>query len=107
MLGLTTVASNFVFTVPSEVAVCPYCGDRLMAQCEQWGQDDDGTWVADGLHLDCVSEPDLDDDDEASLEKWNDWLDQHTYMPYVYWLPVDLKVTAWVNKHFRFKMDHQ
>lgn len=89
--------------VPPEVAVCPYCGDKLWVECEGLGLCADGTWQADGIRLECYSEPALEEGcDKATEAAWQDWLDAHTYMPYVYWLPVDKKVLSWMATKFRF-----
>ena len=34
--------------------------------------------------------------------KWNDWMDQHSDMPYVNQLPVDERVKKWINERYRF-----
>lgn len=100
--GRTLVDMRHEFNVPPEVAVCPYCGLRLVATCEHWSQQADGSWIAGGLEVDCVGEP-----ENLHSDDYNDWLSRHTYMPYIYWLPVNEKVTRWVNRHFRFRMkDH-
>lgn len=99
---LTTVASDYRFDIPAEVAVCPYCGDRLVAQCEAWSQRDDGDWDASEMCIDCLSEPDIDGD------TWWDWhYSHHGHTPYVYWLPMTINVESWVNANFRFQMDDQ
>jgi hypothetical protein len=105
---MKTLPANQRIDVPPQVAVCPYCdGDvPLYAECESWHQRDDGTWEADGIRLECTSEPELEEGcDEATEDAWQDWLDAHTVMPYVYWLPVDRRVLSWINKNFRFDVE--
>jgi hypothetical protein len=85
--------------IPPEVARCPYCDERLFCQPTAWEQDDDGSWYASESGLECWSEPDIDD------EEWLDWCAEHTSMPYVYWLPVDMKVIDWLKTKYRFKCD--
>lgn len=85
--------------IPHEIAVCPYCGDKLTAQCSEWSQCEDMSWKAENIELECLSEPDIEDS-----EKWHVWIDSHTMMPYVYWLPVEEKVLAWINAHYRWEL---
>lgn len=99
---MQVISKDATIDIPPSVAVCPYCGGKLVAQCEHWSQTDDGSWLAVHLELDCESEPELDDNDDASLERFDEWLAEHTYMPYVHMLPVETKVTAWVNKNYRW-----
>lgn len=73
--------------IPSSVAVCPYCQGRLSAQPTAWEEKDGGT----GYN---VSEIDLDCENETEEEEGPV---DHTYMPYVYWLPVHTKVLKWLN----------
>lgn len=86
--------------IPPEVAVCPYCDTKLTAQFDGWVQEDDGTWIADSMMLECETEPDVYDD------AYDDWLVTHTDMPYVYMLPVEERIKEWVNEHYRFDLDH-
>lgn len=105
---MQTIEAGQRIDIPPEVAVCPYCTEPtpLYAECESWDQCDDGTWQASGIRLECTSEPALEDGcDEATEDAWQDWLDAHTFMPYVYWLPVDRKVMAWINQRFRFNVE--
>ena len=94
-----------IIRIPREVAVCPYCGGELIARPEAWSENDDGIWEAQESGLDCVTEPELDPANESTVEEWDDWIARHTYMPYVYWLPVDMKVTKWINANYRWKHD--
>lgn len=76
---------------------CPICGDKLTLEIDAWTEDYDGTKADEsGVHVSCVSEPDITDDD------YEEWLDGHFQMPYVDWLPVDRKVYAWLEDNYRF-----
>ena len=86
--------------IPADVAVCPYCNALLVATFRAWEQNDDGTWRASEITCDCVDEPDLEDDEDG----WTAFIDRHSYMPYVYQLPVDTKVLKWVNARYRFNL---
>lgn len=91
------VAYDAVFRVHER---CPYCGSGLFAWSEGWTKRDDHTWEADGtLMVDCDSAPDLDS------PAFDEWVSTHSYMPYVYMLPIAIRITAWVNKRFDFDMD--
>lgn len=100
---MTTIETDTIIEVPTSVAVCPYCGAPLIARPEAWTQEDDGSWSASESGLECLSEPELDDSDPHSVELWEDWLAEHTVMPYVFMLPVDVKVLAWINANYRFR----
>ena len=102
MTTLSLVPPNHIFPIPPSVAICPYCGGALSVQCEEWTQNDDGSWgVEEGIiHADCMREP-----EQTYNKMWRDWFRQHSYMPYVYQLPVDIKVAKWINQNFRFDME--
>jgi hypothetical protein len=91
------INSDAILDIPTDVAVCPYCGLKLTAQFTGWFEDTTG-YIADEVSLDCESEPDFDDDN------YDDWLDGHSEMPYVYWLPACKKVESWVKKNYRFDL---
>lgn len=91
---MKTIPTNETLTVPSDIAVCPYCQAALSAHFDSWEQQDDGTWATDNAMLSCVRES----DSIAELQR-------HCVMPYVYWLPVSEKVLAWVNANYRFEID--
>lgn len=101
--------TNVRLPVPGSVAKCPYCSGELFVSFSCWTECDDGSWRADGVELDCNSEPELDEerDDDEQREVYDHWLEQHTYMPYVYWLPATVTVEKWVNENYRFKMDEE
>ena len=105
--ALTMLVPGGVLYVPREVAVCPYCDADLIAQPTAWEQQKDGTWAASESGIECTAEPELDEDIPQTLQPWEDWLAEHSVMPYVYMLPVDLKVVAWMKKHFRWDCDKE
>ena len=90
------IKTNSVLDVPATVQICPYCGGELYVQFSCWTQDYDGTWKADGVELECNTEPGVESDD------WADWHARHSQMPYVYWLPATVTVERWVNANYRF-----
>lgn len=99
--GLVTVPHDASIKIPRQVAICPICGEEVTVEIGEWTQSDDGTWVASdaGVHASCITEPDI------IAEDYDEWLNGHFSMPYVDWLPVDQKVTRWINDHYRFDMD--
>jgi hypothetical protein len=99
MIQLRLIETGKVIDVPPEVLRCPYCNERLSCQPTCWEQDDDGSWYASESGLECRSEPDIDSDE------WAEWSAEHSEMPYVYWLPADEKVLAWLKGNFRFKVE--
>lgn len=65
--------------------LCPYCKGNLTYRCNGWD-------------IECSTKPDMESDD------WEDWIHQHSEMPYVYQLPVDEKVKDFINKKYRFDL---
>ena len=84
--------------LPQQYRRCSYCGGKLAIHFEAWTKQDDGTWVAEWAKADCLTEP------SERSRKFEDWINQHCYMPYVYWLPLEQALTRWVNKHYRFNI---
>lgn len=76
--------------------LCPYCQGDLTYRCNGWEQDENGLWMADSFDMECSTEPDMES------EEWEDWMDNHSDMPYVHQLPVDERVKASINKRYRF-----
>ena len=82
--------------VPRKVAVCPYCDDDpelIIEGIDAWSIDDNGKITPEEIVISCVNEPDIDDED---------YVESHTYMPYVYWLPVHQLVKRWLVAAFEF-----
>ena len=81
--------------------LCPYCGSTLTYCVTGWEKDEETElWMADTLESECSSEP-----TEIGSEEWEEWLNRHLDMPYVYQLPIDEQVLAFINKKYRFKFD--
>lgn len=78
--------------------LCPYCQGNLTYRCTGWEEDDNGAWMADTIDSDCSTMPDFDS------EEWEEWFNQHSDMPYVYQLPVDERVKAFINSKYRFEL---
>ena len=98
---MQTVKIGTGIEIPVSVAVCPICGATLQPpQIDEWECNDDGTWqVSDcGVHIQCTGEPDIDSAD------WAPWLTQHWSSPYIDWLPVEERVTRWLQANYRFEV---
>jgi hypothetical protein len=100
-IPFTIIPADQVIDVPEAVAVCPYCGAKLTVTCDGWVKGEDGAFQADSISVDCIEEPDM----EVHLSEWQAWLECHSDMPYVYQLPVDEKIRAWLNANFRFDLE--
>lgn len=91
--------STDIIDIPASVATCPYCGGKLHAWLESWTEDENSedlcTISDEGCHLDCQKI------DEVEIDEY---IDTHTYMPYVYWLPVENVVSKWIAKHYRWRL---
>lgn len=84
--------------IPGDVAVCPICGAGLVVEdvdeCEEGGR-----VTEEGLHITCVTAPDIDD------ETWHSWFNWHYNMPYVDWLPVKTVVYRWFDANYRYQWE--
>jgi hypothetical protein len=76
--------------------ICPYCSGDLTYVANGWEQDENDFWKADCFDMECSSEPNVES------EEWEDWMRQHSDMPYVNQLPVDEKVKEYINSKYRF-----
>jgi hypothetical protein len=85
--------------LPPALSKCPYCGLKLyIEEITGWCRNEDGHWGVDELSLRCEAEDDIDQmvGDEGDCS--------HSYMPYVYWLPITLRVIDWLNENFLMKV---
>lgn len=72
------------FSVPREVAICPHCGGNLHLEVIEW-EVETGTPTEGGCYVSCVKEKDVDPLHERS--------------PYIYMLPVAMRVYAWAKRN--------
>jgi hypothetical protein len=82
--------------VPKEVAACPVCGAPIVVEEVVEWECDGGRIVS--LSIECTTQPDIDGD------QWLDWHRGHWSMPYVDWLPVEVRVTRWLNRYYRVEV---
>jgi hypothetical protein len=87
--------------IPAEVAVCPYCKTKITISPDGWVEEEDG-FVCDSFTSWCETEPEID----ASSDEWDKFLYSHGIMPYVYQLPVDQKIEAWLKSRYRFNLSN-
>lgn len=98
---LIVLPMDAVIPVASAIAVCPICAAALVITLEACELDDNDTWQASEIHVECTTEPDMED---AAWEPWQLW---HYAMPYVDWLPLEQTLLAWLRCTHRFtETDH-
>lgn len=76
---------------------CPICGAKVyLMEVDEWGCDS-----GDIVHasFECETEPDIDSDE------WEEWHWGHYSMPYVDWLPWEVKVMKWLNERYHYRED--
>ena len=101
MSGHALLSPQAVLHVPTDVAVCPYCGAALRVTFGYWQQQEDGSWTARDVQAECAAQPTTDG------EKWRDWAERHSCLPYIHQVPVDTAVERWVNTYYRFVLEEQ
>lgn len=90
--------SRACVTAPADFA-CPICGAQLaVIESRAWNQDEDGTWFATEVDIECTTEPDIDADE------WEDWHAGHYRTPYIDWLPLEQRILQWMRREFRFNL---
>lgn len=73
---------------------CPICGAMVhLTEVTEWGADDGEILTA---SFDCETEPDIDSDE------WWDWHRGHYRMPYVDWLPFEVRALEWINGRYYY-----
>jgi hypothetical protein len=78
---------------------CPICGAAVYLNGVTEWHTDDGEII--GVEYDCETEPDIDS------REWKPWFRWHYRMPYVDWLPWEIRMVRWLNRkyHHRDKME--
>ena len=103
MIQLKTITSDSEIILPDSFE-CPICDAKIyVSEVSAWQQEDDGTWTAEAVKIDCVTSPDYgtsEDEDEM-----DSFLRSHWSMPYVDWLPLEKRVTDWVNQRYRWNLN--
>lgn len=73
---------------------CPICGKGVMLESvTEWGSE---SGVIVHAEMECETEPDIDSDE------WPDWHAEHHYMPYVHWMPYEIRALKWLRTNYRY-----
>lgn len=80
--------------------LCPYCGGDLTYMATDWQKHPAKLfWKPIQLESQCSNEP-----EDMMSEEWNEWMQQHSDMPYVHQLPVDERVRRFIEVNYRFRL---
>jgi hypothetical protein len=93
--------------IPTDLAVCPICGRHLIIEdIDEWEIEppNEGRVTEGGFHITCHTQPDIDDTDDDYFHEWFNW---HYSMPYVDWLPVEVRVYRWFDRRYRIVDEFQ
>lgn len=89
---------NKRYEFPLDVACCPICGEPvLVGDFDEW-ETETGVVTEGGFHINCKSEPDMDS------EEYDDWFNSHWSMPYVDWLPLEVRLYRWFTPRYRLNL---
>ena len=93
--------SEISISIPPEIAVCGICGAEVVLEIDEIEEDSAGLWAASqsGVNVNCATEPSMDDEKAWYSFHWSHWS-----MPYVDWLPVQIRVYRWLLQHYRFSL---
>jgi hypothetical protein len=87
--------------IPAFIAVCPICGAGVrIEEINEW-ETETGRVPVCGFHINCVTEPGL------HSKKWEEWFNAHWSMPYVDWLPLEIRVHKWFDRRYRIKKEQR
>lgn len=79
--------------VPRDVKICPICDAAIVIdEVREW-EYESGKPIS--ISVDCTTQPDIDS------KEWPSWFCEHWSMPYVDWLPVEMRVLEWFEKHYK------
>jgi hypothetical protein len=85
--------------IPLNVACCPICSEPIYGYIEEIEHHEKGYSVGNcGFKIDCTSEPDLE---KIDTFEWEEWFSTHWSMPYVDWLPLEIKMSKWLNNNYQ------
>lgn len=80
---------------------CPICDAAIwVEEVSEWEEDASGGWKARTVKIDCVTFPGFDDHDA-----FENYMSGHYSMPYVDWMPLEKRVTEWVNERYSWNLD--
>lgn len=79
---------------------CPICDAAIyIEEVDAWQEDDNGEIKAEAVKIDCVTFPGFDDHDA-----FENYMSGHYSMPYVDWMPLEHRITAWVNARYSWQL---
>lgn len=81
---------------------CPYCGGKLvLSGINGAEQDDDGTWIATDLDINCTTEPDIDG------PEWEGWWQDHSAHDFCQaWHDLHERLVRNLRRHCRVSYDN-
>jgi hypothetical protein len=92
--------------VPADVALCPYCASPLYLEVDEWDAETRQPTEG-GAHIHCAAEAEAEDlacregPASAAARQWCEMGRWHEQMPYVYWLPAQIRVYRLFAQHCR------
>jgi len=83
-------------------APCPYCRGEITCTANAWEKDEDGSYFATDLDIDCSNEPPLES------KRWNEWNREHGQADCNdAWHNLHDAMIRGMKRRFRFNMDDQ
>jgi hypothetical protein len=80
---------------------CPYCGGEITCSANAWEQEEDGSWIATDLDLECSNEPPIDS------KKWAEWDREHGRGDWNHaWHDLHDALIRGLKRRFRFNMEN-
>lgn len=78
---------------------CPICSSNIKITANAWEYcEKTKLWMATEIEVNCTKEPDLESDE------WEEWFNWHYSMPYVDWLPLEIRLLKSIQKKYRYKL---
>lgn len=101
MSNVKTITSDSEIVLPDSFR-CPICNASIeITEVSEWTRDDGEThWKAEAVKIDCVTFPGFEDTDAFESFQRGHWS-----TPYIDWLPLEKRVTGWVNENYNWRLD--
>ena len=99
-MHIRTITSESEIILPDSFR-CPICNAAIeITEVSEWTRDDDEAyWKAGPVKIDCVTFPGFDD-----IDAFESFQRSHWSTPYIDWLPLEKRVTDWVNNHYAWQL---
>lgn len=92
------LSSGHLFTAKKP---CPYCGGKITCTVSAWEEEDDESWIATDLDIECGSEPPIDS------RRWKDWEREHGGADWGQaWHDMKEALLRDMKRRFRFDMEN-